>query len=202
MMRLFLLGLAVGLLAPSGSAQHHGSHSASPDDPHAVAETFVVTGLRLERDALPPGSGVGRAGLRFGDGGYVSIVHGKPYARGRQVWGGLVGYGQVWAAGAHRATELVTTVPLVAGGTRIEPGVYSLFVTPHVDTWTLHVNRSLGMHLADEYDADNDLATADAPVVGLLEPVEGLTWSFSEDGLSLRLAWADRAAFFALARAH
>ncbi|MEL6771153.1 MAG: DUF2911 domain-containing protein [Bacteroidota bacterium] len=156
----------------------------------AVVETFVVEGFRLG-DEVPAGSAVGRAGLRYADGGYVHVVHGKPYVRGRQVYGGLVGYGSVWAAGAHRATELVTTVPLAFGDTRIEPGAYSLFVTPGPNQWTLHVNRALGMHLADEYDAALDVVTVDVAPEVLAAPVEGLMWSFADDGTALRLAWAD-----------
>jgi hypothetical protein len=197
------LALLLTLVAGPALAQHdHAQHPPEAGDPHAVVEAFVVTGLRVDEADPPAGSGVGRAGLRFSDGGYVSVVHGKPYARGRQVWGGLVGYDALWAAGAHRATELATTVPLVVGGTRVGPGVYALFVTPRADRWTLHVNRGAGQHLADEYDAGADVATVDAAPTTPSAPVDGLTWSFSDDGSALTLAWADRAASFPLSRAH
>ena len=202
-MKHALACLAALLLAGAAAAQH--THTAPADasgDPHAVVEAFVVTGLRVDTQAPPPGSGVGRAGLRFADGGYVSIVHGKPYARGREVWGGLVGFGSAWVAGAHRATELFTTVPLMVGSTRLEPGAYSLFVTPHHNAWTLHVNRALGMHLADEYDAALDIARVDATPTVLLAPVDGLTWSFLEDGSALTLAWDRQSTDFPISRAH
>ncbi len=197
-----LFALTALLLASTASAQHdHSAAEASGDDPHAVTEAFVVTGLRVDTEAPPPGSAVGRAGLRFADGGYVSVVHGKPYARGRAVWGGLVAFSEPWVAGAHRATELFTTVPLMVGSTRLEPGAYSLFVTPHHNAWTLHVNSALGMHLADEYDADRDVARVDAvPLVGIA-PVDGLTWSFREDGSALTLAWDRLSTDFAVSRA-
>ena len=115
--------------------------------------------------------------------------------------GGLVGYGVVWAAGAHRATELWTTVPLAIGGTRVEPGAYSLFATPRPDRWTLHVNRRLGMHLADEYDPADDLVTVDVTPEALDAPVEGLTWAFAADGSALTLAWDRVRVSLPLARA-
>ena len=202
---LALAALALALAAPALAQHDHARLGAEADSaeagaPIAVAEAFVVTGLRVDEADPPPGSAVGRAGLRFADGGYVSVVHGKPYARGRQVWGGVVGYGAVWAAGAHRATELATTVPLDVGGTRVGPGVYALFVTPHADRWTLHVNRVPGQHLADAYDPAQDLATVNAAPMTLAVPVEGLTWAFAEAGDALTLAWADRAAAFPIAR--
>ncbi len=209
MTRSLLVPLVV-LVASAASAQHDHARLGGSADRVAeaggaevgVAETFVVTGLRVDEAAPPPGSGVGRAGLRYADGGYVSVVHGKPYARDRVLWGGLVAWDAVWAAGAHRATELVTTVPLVIGGTTVGPGAASLFVTPRADApWTLHVSRSLGAHLTDEYDPADDLATADARPVRLDTRVDGLTWAFAADGAALVLSWGDRSVAFPVARA-
>lgn len=204
-MRPLFLALA---LAGTATAQHdHAAPTAvGPTD---VAETFTVEGFRVDVGELPPGSAVGRAGLRYGDGGYVGVVHGKPYARGRVVFGGVVALNTVWAAGAHQQTELYTTVPLQIGGTRVAPGAYGLFVTPRVEGWTLHVNRALGMHLADEYDPALDVATVSVRSEVLDPtsadpsrlPVEGLTWSFAGDGSALRLAWDRVAASFPIARA-
>lgn len=195
MCRLIALFALAVLAATPTLAQH--DHHAAPDS----VETYVVTGLRVDEHNPPPGSAVGRAGLRYGDGGYVSIVYGKPYRRGRLVVGGLVGYDAVWAAGAHRATELWTTVPLTIGGTRIAPGGYSLFLTPRLDRWTLHVNRRLGMHLADEYSAAEDLVTTDAVPVPLNERVEGLTWAFAPDGTGLVFSWDETGVTFPFRRA-
>ena len=195
-----LLPVALAVLVASGAhAQHHGPRHAPAES--GVAETFVVTGLRVDEADPPPGSGVGWAGLRFADGGYVSVVHGKPYARGRVLWGGLVAWDAVWAAGAHQATELVTTVPLQIGGTRVAPGAYSLLVTPRQsEAWTLHVNRTLGAHLADEYDPADDLATAQAVPTTLAQPAEGLTWAFAADGSALTLSWGSTAVGFPISR--
>ncbi len=153
--------------------------------------TFLVEGLRVDAEAPPPGSAVGRAGARLPGGGYLHVVYGRPYARGRQIFGGLVGWGAVWATGAHQATELVVTAPVTVGGVALEPGVYSLFTTPRPDRWTLHLNRALGMHLADEYDAALDVLTADAAPEALGEPVPALTLDFvpAGDGADLRIRW-------------
>ena len=188
-MRL-LLATALLIAAPAG-AQH--DHGAAPPDRTGLAEAFTVDGLRVG-NTPPPGSGVGRAGLRFSDGGYVSVVHGQPFTRGRAVFGGLVGWDQVWSLGAHRSTELWTTVPLVVGGARLAPGGYSLFATPGEAAWTVHVNRRLGAHLADEYDAAENVVSVTVLPRLLAEPQEALRLSFeTDDGLALRIAW-DRTA--------
>lgn len=176
------------LAATPATAQH--THSTTPPAGADVGEAFVVDGFRIDAAAPPPGSAVARAGLRYADGGYLHVVYGRPYARGRDVFGGLVGWGDVWVTGAHRATELVTTVPLEVGGVRVEPGVYSLFTTPRPDRWAVHLNRALGMHLADEYDPALDVVATEVTPEPLAEPVEALTLDFvTADGVGLRLRW-------------
>ncbi len=165
-------------------AQHHGGHSDAP----GIKETFVVDGFRVG-DTPPPGSAVGRAGLRFDDGGYVHIVYGKPYRRGRVIFGGLVGMDQVWSAGAHRATEMFSTVPLTIGGEELPAGGYSLFLTPGESHWTFHVNNVLGMHLADEYDAAHDVMQLKVEPHKLDTIVDDLTWAFDEAGEAILFSW-------------
>lgn len=197
-MRPLLLALA--LTAAPAAAQH--VHGTAPPVGTDVLEAFVVDGFRIDPAAPPPGSGVGRAGLRFADGGYVHVVYGRPYARGRDVFGGLVGWDDVWVTGAHRATEFVTTVPLEIGGVRVEPGAYSLFTTPRPDRWTVHLNRALGMHLADEYDPALDVVAADVAPSPLAEPVEALTLDFvTADGAGLRVRWGRTSVVLPLRRA-
>lgn len=186
-MRHTLLLLSLLAAIPHVAAQH--------DHAEGEIETFVVEGLRVDAADAPPGSAVGRAGARLPGGGYLHVVYGKPYRRGRQIFGGLVAYDQVWATGAHRATELVVTVPVTVGGEPLEPGVYSLFTTPRPGRWTLHLNTVLGMHLADEYDAAHDVLTAEAAPETLDEPVDAFTIDFVavEGGIDLRIQW-DRTA--------
>ncbi|GAB5537311.1 MAG: hypothetical protein Rubg2KO_35600 [Rubricoccaceae bacterium] len=202
MFRLTFLLAALAILSVPAQAQHHGGMSPEVE---GVTEMFVVDGLRVKQDSVPPGSAVGRAGLRFDDGGYVSVVYGKPYARGRTIFGGLVGYDQVWSTGAHRATEISTTVPLFIGGTTLQPGIYTLFTTPREDRWTFHVNRIVGMHLADEYDRANDITRVEAVPEILEEPVDGLKMEFVTGvhmtGLGLQISWDNVAVTLPLKRA-
>lgn len=197
-----LVCAALLFAGPSVYAQHaHGGTAPAAAGEGSVAEAFVVTGLRVG-ETPPPGSGVGRAGLRFADGGYVSVVHGQPFARGRAVFGGLVGYDAIWPLGAHRATELWTTVPLSLGGYRVPPGGYTLLATPGERRWTLHVNARLGPHLADEYQAFEDVALVVATPEAAPETQEALRLSFDTDGgLALRVSWADTTVAFPFRRA-
>lgn len=185
-MRLATLLAAVVVLSPLASAQHN--HEA-PETGETTS--YVVTGLRIDEADPPRGSGVGRAGARLSGGGYVHVVYGKPYTRGRLIFGGVVGMDTIWTPGAHNATELFSTVPFSFGGTRLAAGAYSVFVMPKEDVWTIHLNATLGMHLADEYDPAHDVASVDVRTETLSEVVQGLTIDFvpAGTGADFRIRW-------------
>ena len=191
-----LLTLAVLPAAAPVLAQHVHVHADGQRHVHdAPAEgtvsTYVSPGLRVDAANPPAGSAVGRAGATLADGTYVSVVYGQPFVRGRAVFGGLVGWGAVWSTGAHTSTELALTRPVLFGGTRVEPGLYSLFSTPRADRWTFHLNRALGGHLADSYDVALNVAEAEATPEALGEAVQALTLEFvpAGTGVDLQLQW-------------
>lgn len=178
------------LVAAPVAAQHDHGHAFGPDG-RVEARTGLFMGLRIDPANPPPGSGVARAFAFVDDTTYAHVTYGVPYRRGRVIFGGLVGFGEVWAVGAHYAAELVLTRPVRAAGQRLEPGVYSVLATPGETVWTLHLNTALGMHRADRYDPANDVLVARAPVEVLDEVVEAFTMDFepAEDGVDLRITW-------------
>ncbi len=122
---------------------------------------------------------------------YVKIVYGSPRKRGREIFGALVPYGEVWRTGANEATEITTTGDLNFGEHRLPAGTYSLFTIPYPDRWTIIVNRALGQWGAYEYNADLDLFRFDVPVRQTDKLYEGFTITFEQEGDStfLHLRW-------------
>lgn len=122
---------------------------------------------------------------------YVKIVYGSPRKRGREIFGALVPYGEVWRTGANEATEITTTGDLSFGKHRLPVGTYSLFTIPYPDRWTIIVNRALGQWGAYEYNADLDLFRFDVPVRQTDKLYEGFTITFEQEGDStfLYLRW-------------
>ena len=102
----------------------------------AIAKAMKPTGTLSTRDV---------ARGAFGQGGIVLVDYGRPSVRERSVWGGtLVPFDSVWRAGANDATHLFTTRELVAGGTTVAPGMYSLFVQHTRNGTFLIVNKQTG----------------------------------------------------------
>ncbi len=108
------------------------------------------------------------------DGANVSITYGRPYMKGRKVFGGLVPYGQVWRTGADEATILTTDKALMIGPIHVNPGKISLYSLIDDKTWKLVLNKQVGQW-GTEYAQAQDLARVDAKVEKLSAPVEQFT---------------------------
>lgn len=93
---------------------------------------------------------------------HVHIDYGAPSVRGRTIWNGLVAYGQVWVTGAHKATWVEFSHPVLVAGKKIDKGRYGLFTIPGKKEWVIILNREWDMHLADQYDPAHDVVRVTA----------------------------------------
>lgn len=106
---------------------------------------------------------------------HVHIDYGSPSKRGRMIFGGLVGYGQVWATGAHHATSITFGEGITIDGMDVPAGKYGLFTIPGETEWTIIISKDWDMHLADDYTEANDVLRIQSPATPLDEVVESLT---------------------------
>lgn len=121
------------------------------------------------------------------DGATIAVDYGRPSKRGRDIFGALVPFGEVWRTGANEATHFTTDRDLVLGDTRIPAGRYTLFTIPGPEQWTLIVNRRVDIG-GTSYDAAHDLAHIHIPVRSLDESVEQFTIEVADEG-ELRFSW-------------
>lgn len=91
----------------------------------------------------------------------VEISYHRPAARGRQIFGGLVPYGQVWGTGANEATTLKFSDAVQVNGQKIPAGTYAFFAIPTQDYWTLILSRRAKQFGAWEYDPREDVLRFD-----------------------------------------
>lgn len=92
---------------------------------------------------------------------YLKIVYNQPHKRGREVFGTLVPYGQVWRLGANEATELTITREVFVNGQFLPAGTYSLFAIPEKDKWTIVFNSDLGQWGSYNYNQAKDVMRVD-----------------------------------------
>jgi len=144
----------------------------------------------------PPASPPGTASVTFADGKTVTINYSRPSMKGREIFGGLVPYGQVWRTGANAATSLKTDVDLTIGGASVPAGGYTLYTIPNQIGWKLIINRETGQW-GTKYEDGQDLARVDMKVSKNTSPTEQFTISLDKTGptaATLKLDWANTTA--------
>lgn len=123
-------------------------------------------------------------------GANIVVDYGRPAKRGREIFGALVPWNQVWRTGANRATHFTTDRDLVIGGTPVPAGSYTLFSIPGAEGWTLIVNRRTDI-TGTAYEQAHDLARIPMQTRTLPEVVEEFTIRVDPQppGGVLRLQW-------------
>lgn len=122
----------------------------------------------------------------------ITIEYGRPYKKGRKIYGGLVPFDQVWRTGADEATTLTTEADLMVGDIHVPKGAYGLFTIPTEKDWTLVLNKTADQWGAFNYDSGQDLGRTAMKISGLDAPLEQLTITIeptSGNRGTLKIAW-------------
>jgi Protein of unknown function (DUF2911) len=156
--------LVLGLMAVLGSAQTDKASRPSP---------------------------AAKASCALADGKTITVDYSSPRAKGREIYGGLVPYGEVWRAGANEATTFVSTTDLMVGGTHVPAGSYTIFAIPNKDKWTLVISKKTGEWGTPYPGPSEDLARVDMKASALPSAVENFTIAFDKTGggCALRMDW-------------
>ncbi len=136
MKKLFIILLLA--LSPIASFAQHEHHQAQKDT------TVKAKSPRTSAMAM-----VGN--------NHIHIDFGSPSVRGRNIWNGLVAYDQVWATGAHKASWIEFSEDVTINNQLIAKGKYGFFTIPNEEEWILILSKDWDMHLADDYNSENDL---------------------------------------------
>ena len=142
--------LAVLLLISSVAAQ---DRSAQPT-PKVAPSGRVTTSVTFDGRVLPDGGWFTYTPSHSGP-SRITIDYGQPHARGREIFGGLVPYGQVWRLGANWATHLTLDFDVRFGELDVPRGEYTLFMLPREKGGELIVSRQTRQWGTD-YDPSSD----------------------------------------------
>ncbi len=161
-------------------------------DVEALARRFAAADAGGR--SFGPLSGRGSATVEI-DGADVEVDYGQPSKRGREIFGNLVAWGELWRTGANQATHFETSRDLDLGGLHVPAGRYTLYTIPEADGGHLIVNRQTGQG-GTTYDEEQDLGRVDMQISELSDVVEDFTILVddTDEGGVLRLRW-DRTEF-------
>jgi hypothetical protein len=116
----------------------------------------------------------------------IQIVYSRPGKRDRQIWGGLVPWGEVWRFGANAATMFTTDKNLDIGGSAVPAGTYTLWLLPTKGQSLLIVNKET-KQWGTQYNAEQDLVRIPVEAhMGLPAVEERFTLSMVGDKLMFR----------------
>ncbi|MGC1372561.1 MAG: DUF2911 domain-containing protein [Candidatus Sulfotelmatobacter sp.] len=121
----------------------------------------------------------------------ITINYHRPLANGRQIWGKVVPYGQVWRAGANENTTITFTDPVTIEGQALDKGTYGLHMIPGENQWTVIFSKVSTAWGSFSYKQDEDAlrVTVKPQTAELHNP---LTYDFDDvkpDSTVVTLSW-------------
>lgn len=127
-------------------------------------------------------------------GAEISVFYNRPSKKGRDIFGGLVPYDEVWRTGANEATTFSTNKDLTIDNQTLPAGEYTLWTIPDEDSWTVIFNKkmyswgvSFGGVASREPEAD--VLKTMVSVEPLSEVVETFTIRLEENPMALTMSW-------------
>jgi hypothetical protein len=122
----------------------------------------------------------------------ITINYHRPLANGREIWGKVVPYGQVWRAGANENTTITFSDPVTIEGQSLDKGTYGLHMIPGADQWTVIFSKDSRAWGSFSYKQDDDaLRVSVKPQTAELH--DALAYDFDDlkpDSAVVTMRWA------------
>ena len=146
----------------------------------------------MDMNYYPPNYPILKMNGKVSDAPVARIIYSRPQKNGRQIFGGIVKYGEVWRMGANEATEIEFFRNVKLNNKTIPKGRYTVYAICNNDSWTIILNQEKdiwGLY----YNDKKDIARAVVPVQKNGETVDALTMYFdpARNGASLNILWDD-----------
>jgi tetratricopeptide (TPR) repeat protein len=127
----------------------------------------------------------------------VTIEYSRPGVKGREVFGNLVPFDQLWRTGANSATKITVSTDVMIGSKELKAGSYSIFTTPGKDSWKVMFNTNASASTG-QYDAANNAVEIEVKPM-TAEATERLMFSFrnvTDNTTDVHMNWATTAISF------
>lgn len=144
----------------------------------------------LDVSYLPANFPILKMNGKAGDAPVARVLYSRPSKNNRDIFGGIIKYGDVWRLGANEATEIEFFKNIKINGKTVNKGRYTLWAVPNENTWTIILNNEKdiwGLY----YNQKKDALRFDVPVQRINDDVEALTIYFDtiKDGGQMNILW-------------
>jgi hypothetical protein len=122
----------------------------------------------------------------------VRVTYSRPAKNGRELFGKLIKYNEVWRAGANESAEIKFYRDVTIQGKMVKAGTYSLFIIPTATEWSIIINSDLDYWGAYSYNLEHDVTRVTVPVKQTKEVVENFSVKFrkeSDQSTVMMMAW-------------
>ncbi len=123
----------------------------------------------------------------------ISFDYNSVGIKGREIWGGLVPYGQVWRTGANKNTLFTVTDDVLINGQQLKAGSYGMHTIPGEDEWVIifsNFSEAWGSYF---YDESEDALRIKVTPEDMESKYEWMKFSFSDytdTSVDISLKWA------------
>jgi hypothetical protein len=121
----------------------------------------------------------------------IRVIYGRPQKDGRDLFGDLIKYKEIWRIGANEATEIEFFRDVKINEKKVQKGRYTLYCIPEENFWTFINNSDKDSWGAFKYDSKKDVVRAKVPVKKRDKVVESLSIYFEKTatGANLKVKW-------------
>jgi Protein of unknown function (DUF2911) len=148
--------------------------------PFLTFALLFINFLNAQEKASPAAVASGKI-----NGATISINYSSPSVKGRQIWGGLVPFNEVWRAGANEATTFETDKELTIEGSKLPAGKYSFFVIPNEKECVIIFNKEIKQWGAYKYKEKEDQLRVTVKQQIANTAIEKLIYSINENNIVL-----------------
>ncbi|MDA8021174.1 MAG: DUF2911 domain-containing protein [Thermoanaerobaculia bacterium] len=123
---------------------------------------------------------------------HLTVEYHRPGVKEREIFGGLVPYGQVWRSGADENTTFTTTTDVQIEGQDLPAGTYGFHTIPGEQEWEIIFSKDYRAWGSFAYDEANDTLRVKVKPQAAPEHQEWMLFSFteiSESSATLALTW-------------
>jgi hypothetical protein len=132
------------------------------------------------------------APAKVGDKLFMRVTYSRTAKKDREIFGKLIPYGKIWRVGANEAPEIKFLQDVTIAGKSLKAGVYSLFMIPTVNEWTVIFSNDLDVWGTYSYNEASDALRVKASAKSVEEAIEYLSIQFTkgaENEAIMQLGW-------------
>ncbi|MFV5686552.1 DUF2911 domain-containing protein [Flavobacterium sp. GB2R13] len=148
--------------------------------PFLTFALLFINFLNAQEKASPAAVATGKI-----NGATISINYSSPSVKGRQIWGVLVPFNEVWRAGANEATTFETDKELTIEGSKLPAGKYSFFVLPNEKECVIIFNKVAKQWGAYKYNHKEDQLRVTVKQQIANSTTEKLVYTINKDNVVL-----------------